>query len=195
MTAGARVLRKLALAAALVAPASAAMAEEASPSLTQFDRWYNGLWALALFVALLLLLRKLAWKPLLRVIADREESIRAALREAETRRTDSEKLLTEYRAKLETAQQEIAAMVAESMRNAEAARQRMLEEGRQGAAAAVTQAQREIDLAKRETLEDIYRTTADLAAGMAQKILGREINPEDHRRLVAQSVDAIRSQA
>jgi F-type H+-transporting ATPase subunit b len=194
MTAGARILKKAAFAAALWLPASVAMGEEAAPSLTQFDRWYNGLWALALFAALLLLLRKLAWKPLVRVIADREESIRAALREAETRRAESEKLLAEYRGKLETAQQEIAAMLAESMRKAEAARQHMLDDARQGAASAVSQAQREIDLAKRETMEEIYRTTADLAAGIAQKILGREINPDDHRRLVTESVQAIRSQ-
>lgn len=194
MTAGARTLQIAAGLAVWLGVSSAALAKE-GPSLTQFDRWWNGLWAIVLFAALLAVLRKLAWKPLVRVIADREESIRAALREAETRRGESEKLLAEYQARLETAREEIAAMLAESMRAAEAARQRMLEEARQGAASAVTQAQREIELAKRETLEEIYRTTADLASGMAQKILEREINADDHRRLVTDSVNAIRSQA
>jgi F-type H+-transporting ATPase subunit b len=194
MTVGARTLQKIALALALLGRASAAMAQEGA-SLTQFDRWWNGLWAIALFAALLWLLRKLVWRPLVRVIADREESIRAALREAETRRAEGERLQAEYRSQLDAAREEIAGMVAESTRTAESARQRILDEARQGASATVMQAQREIELAKRETLEEIYRTTADLATGMAQKILGREINPDDHRRMVTESVQAIRSQA
>jgi F-type H+-transporting ATPase subunit b len=194
MTAGAKITRTVALVAMLLGPCPTALAQEGQ-SLTQFDRWWNGLWAVGLFIALLALLRTLAWKPLLRVIADREESIRAALREAESQRAESDKLLAEYRARLGAAQEEIAGMAAQAKRDAESARQHILDEARHGASATVAQAQREIGLAKRDSLEEIYRTTADLAASMAQKILAREINPDDHRRMIAESVEAMRSRA
>lgn len=98
---------------ALLASPALAMAAEGE-SLTQFDRWYNALWALGIFVVLLAVLSKLAWKPLMRVIADREESIKATLREAELRHSESERLMKQYRGQLEKAQDEISGMMAEA---------------------------------------------------------------------------------
>ena len=65
-------------------------------------------WQTVLFVALLLLLRKFAWKPILNAINEREEGIKNALDSAEKAKremvnlqADNEKLLKEARAERE----------------------------------------------------------------------------------------------
>ena len=193
MAASAMTRRMIALAAVLGQAGVAAPAE--GPSLIQADRWPNAVVAVGLFLVLLLVLRRLAWKPLLRVIQDREESVRAALSAAEQRRAESDKLLAEYRAQLAGAQQDIMRMMAESTRVAEEARLRIVEEARQAATTTTEQARQEIERAKRHTLEEIYRTTTDLATTMAGKILAREIQVSDHQRLLAESIEAIGKEA
>lgn len=188
-----RTWRLLALAAALLVPAGQAAAQQ-QEQLTQFDRWWNAVWGIGLFLALLALLRVLAWKPLLRVIQDREEGIRSALRDADQRRQESEALLMEYRAQLDTAQDEVQRMMARSTRAAETARQKIIEDAQRTAGLTTEQGRQEIERARRQALDEMYRTTADLAADMAGRIIGREINPDDHRRLLDQSVEALRKQ-
>ena len=62
------------------------------------------IWQIILFLLLLFLLRKFAWKPILKAVNDREEGIKNALasaedarREMENLQADNEKLLQEAR--------------------------------------------------------------------------------------------------
>ena len=66
-------------------------------------------WQTVLFLALLFLLRKFAWKPILNAVNEREEGIKNALdaaenakKEMENLQADNEKLLKEARAERET---------------------------------------------------------------------------------------------
>jgi F-type H+-transporting ATPase subunit b len=178
-----------ALAALLWAsPALAAggMAEE------QLNRGYNALWALGLFAAMLFVLGRWGWKPMLRAIQERERMIADTIADAEKMRARSDELQDQYQAQLDAAAAEIAGMTEQTRAQAEAARQRILAEAQKAAADTTARAREEIERAKRDSLDEIYRTTASLATQVAAKVLGREIRQEDHQRLMDESLQELR---
>lgn len=157
-------------------------------SILQPQRWRNAVWALGLFVVLLVVLGRLAWKPVLRAIQIREQEIAETITDAERQRTESEELLAEYRARLAAAQGEAAKLIERSRHRAETDRQEILDRAREAADVATAEACEQIERAKRDSQEEICRTSAELATDVAEKIIAREICPEDHRRLVEQSL-------
>src|SRR5690242_5972874 len=58
-----------------------------------------GIWALLIFLLLLLVLGKFAWKPMLQGLEHREKSIHAALHEAQQAREEAARLRTQFEEK------------------------------------------------------------------------------------------------
>ena len=56
------------------------------------------LWTAITFLVLVVVLSKFAWGPIVKMLAEREKTIREALEQAKKERTEAEKLLTEQKA-------------------------------------------------------------------------------------------------
>jgi F-type H+-transporting ATPase subunit b len=52
----------------------------------------------------------------------------------------------------------------------------------------IERAKREIELAKQSAIKDLYATSSDLATEIASRILQRELNAQDHEKLIADSI-------
>ena len=52
-------------------------------------------------------------------------------------------------------------------------------------------AKREIGIAKDTALKELYAASAQLSTDLASKVLQREINPQDHERLIRDSIAAL----
>lgn len=180
------------LAIMVLAVALPALAEEAPGNPTQVDRYINAAWALGVFFVLLAILGRYAWKPVMKALRDREQAIADIVGDAERRGQESEKLLSDYRARLEAVHSEASKMLELARTQAAAAREDILKQAKEAASATVTRAQREIEIAKRDALQQIYQTTAELATAVAGKILHRELKPDDHRRLVTESLEKLK---
>ena len=170
--------------------AASSHAEEAKPPLLSFDPGL-AIWSIVVFVLLLVLLRTFAWKPILQALQHREEFIRDALERAKQDREASERNLKKYAEQLEQARSEAEAIVAEGRRDAEVVRLKLKEEAQGEAEAMLQRAKREIELARTAAVKDIYAIAADLATRTAGKILRREINAQEHERLLAESIEEL----
>jgi F-type H+-transporting ATPase subunit b len=148
----------------------------------------NAVWTLVIFLLVVLVLGKFAWGPLLSGLQQREEFIRRSLKEAKEDREAAEARLAEYEAKLADAGAQAVAIVDEGKRNAEQARASIEEKARDEADRMVERARREIDLAKQSAIKDLYATSSELATEIASRILQRELNAEDHERLISDSI-------
>src|SRR5262245_54754132 len=84
-----------------------------------------GLWALVVFVLLLFILSKLAWKRMLEGLKKREENILSAIREAEKTRQETAKLQAELQARLNKAGEEVREILEEGRRDAQAVKDDM----------------------------------------------------------------------
>ena len=151
------------------------------------------IWQIVLFVLLLLLLRKFAWKPILRAVSEREEGIKDALAAAEDAKkemqnvsADNERLLQEARAEREAMLKEAREIKEKMVADAKAHAQ---EEGDK----IIRQAQLSIEGEKKAAIADIKNQVASLSVEIAEKVLQDQLQNKDKQlKLVDQLVDEIK---
>jgi F-type H+-transporting ATPase subunit b len=184
-----RALIALAALAAAV-PAMAAEAEHEAPSLFAGDLG-NSFWTLLIFVVVLVVLGKFAWGPILTALQTRENFIREALEKAKREREEAEERLREYEARLAGARAEASAIVDEGRRDAEAVKRRVEEDAKHQADLIIERAKREIQIATDTATKQLYLHSARMAMLIAARVIGRELSPQDHERLISETLDEI----
>jgi F-type H+-transporting ATPase subunit b len=153
----------------------------------------NFIFTLVIFGAVVFILRKFAWKPLLDVLSKRETTIREAIEAAQRERAAAERLLTEYKAQLDKAREESAVLVAEGRRDAEAAARRVHEQARRESEEILARARREIQLAADSARKELHDEAAELAVRVAGRIIQKQLTAADHRALVTESLKEMQS--
>ena len=153
----------------------------------------NAIITLIIFGIVVYVLGTKAWPPLLRVLHEREQAIHTALENAKREREQAEKVLAEYKRQIDQARSEASTIVDEGRRDADAVRRRIHEEARQESDEMVARARREIQLATDTAIKDLYDRTAELAVQVAGGIIRKELKAEDHRGLVAESLERMKA--
>jgi len=132
-------------------------------------------WQTVLFLLLLFLLTKFAWKPIMAALNEREDSIESALRMADQAKIEmqalkagNEKLLTDARLERDKMLQEGQQMANQLV---ETAKTRATEEG----ARMIVQAREAIQTEKNAALAEVKNTAAKLSLDIAERILRREL--------------------
>ncbi|MGE0638825.1 MAG: F0F1 ATP synthase subunit B [Thermoanaerobaculia bacterium] len=182
---GPRVARVTAL---LAFAATAARASEEAAGGPFEGNIGVALWTLVIFALVIFVLGKYAWGPILGGLQEREKFIRTSLESAKADRDAAEARLKEYTDKLVTARAEATAIVDEARRDADVVKSRIQDEAHAEATRMIERAKREIGIAKETAIKDLYSLTARLTTDVASKILGREVQPQDHDRLIRESI-------
>lgn len=175
----------------LFAQASVALAAEGGENNLFAGDIGNAVWTLVIFLLVILVLGKFAWGPLLGGLQQREEFIRRSLQEAKADREAAEARLQEFEQKLAGAQAEAAAIVDKGKSDGENLRASIEEKARDEADKMVDRARREIELAKQTAIKELYATSSTLATEIASRIVQRELQPADHEKLIADSIDEL----
>lgn len=140
------------------------------------------IWMLITFLALLFLLKKFAWKPILKMIKDREDSIDNALKSAEKAKeemqslqADNERILAEARNQrdimLKEAREMKESMISQAKNTAKTEGDKMI------AAARET-----IQNEKMAAITELKNQVALLSIDIAEKILKRELATENKQK-------------
>jgi F-type H+-transporting ATPase subunit b len=185
-------LAVLACLLAIVCPAIGSEESGEPPNIFNADIG-NFVATLIIFGLVVFTLGKFAWKPLLNVLNEREETIRRSLETAKREREEAEKLLAGYTAQIDKARIEASAIVEEGRRDSEEVSRRIHEDARKEAEEIIQRARREIQLATETAVKELYDQTAEVAVSVAAGIIREEISPERHRQLVAESLEAMKS--
>jgi F-type H+-transporting ATPase subunit b len=144
-------------------------------------------WTLVIFVVLLVVLSRFAFKPLTAAVAAREKALEAAKRDRE----EAAKLLEEQRAKLESGRAEAQRLIAEGRTTAEKLRNDLLEQGRAQQAELLDRARREIEGEKARAIAELRREAVDLAIAGASKVIERNLDDAGNRKLVESFLSSI----
>ncbi len=145
-------------------------------------------WTALTFLILLLILRKMAWGPILQALEERERKIKESLEKADAVQRETEEAAARSREILESAKREAQDLLAKSRVTAEATKEEILEKARSEAAGMLEKAKREIDAQREKAIEEIRREAADLSVAIASKLIGRSLSKEDHRALIEESL-------
>lgn len=163
-----------------------------TPVLLSFDIG-SAVCNLIIFLGVLGILSKFVWPVILGGLQAREDKIFDELKNAEKANTDAQNLLSDYRGKLDGAATEVQSILAEARNDATASGQRIVDEAKQEAERQRERAIAEIETAKKVALAELAGQTSDLAIGVAQQVIGRELKAEDHAELIRQSLDRLPS--
>lgn len=148
-------------------------------------------WEVASFGILLLVLYKFAFPGILSVLEEREKKIKDSLDQAERHRSEAERKLREYEAKLSAAAKEAEGILAAAKERA----QRLMEENEQRLTTEAERikgdATREIDHERRKAIQEIRAHTTDLALMVAEKVVQRSLTDADHRKLADDALTAL----
>lgn len=161
-----------------------------SPAWFQTDL---AVWSFAVFLGLLGLLTKFAWKPIMEGLDKREQGIADTIAATQAANAEAKKMLASYERRLAEASDEVRGMLEEARRDAETTRQSIVAEARKAAEDERNRARHEIGLAKDDALAQIAQKAGELAVDVAGKFLREKLGKEDQARLIRDSLAGIGS--
>jgi F-type H+-transporting ATPase subunit b len=144
------------------------------------------------FVILLLILQRLLYRPLLGKMEERTQAIQRSLQEAQSARAEAARQQEENAARLRQAHAEAASIRDQALKEAGEEQRRLVEAARAEAQRLVDSAKAQLDADVRRARDDLRREVADLATGVAEKLMRKSLRDEDHRRIVADAIGHLR---
>jgi len=162
---------------ALVAkPVLAAGIMDLNPGLT--------LWTAITFLLLILVLSKYAFGPIVKMLDERERTIRDAIDQAKKEREEAERLLATQKESLLKAQREAAEIAKRNQQEMEAFRAQLTSQAKKEADDLVATARKQIGEEKAKAVADLRSQVADLAIGAAARIVRSSLDEKTQRELV-----------
>lgn len=147
-----------------------------------------GIATFLVFLLLLGILAKFAWGPIAAALERREQTIARQIEEARHAAELAAKQLQEYERKLAVATEEARAIVTQAKNDAIVAKDRIVAEAQEAAGKERERAVADIASAKNEALREIAAQSVQTAVQLATNIIRREVKPEDHDRLIDESL-------
>lgn len=142
------------------------------------------IWSAVVFLVTLAILSKFAWRPIVEGLDRREKAIADNIATAENAADEARRLTAEYESKLAGAADEVRAVMEEARRDAEYTGQQIVEKAQTKATDEGNRMLREVQTAKEAALAEIFDRAADVSIELAGKIVGRELSPDDHSRMI-----------
>ena len=145
-------------------------------------------WQLILFVGLVLLLQKFAWKPILDSVNEREDGIKNALASAEDAKKEMQNLNASNKQLLKYARAERDAI----MKDAREIKDKMIsdakEEAKEVTSKLIENAQASIEQEKQAALAELKKQVADLSIGIAETVIKKELTSKEEQLKLVEGI-------
>lgn len=153
----------------------------------------NFLWTLVIFVLALLPMWKLVFGKIALGMAARDGRVAEAITAAERASVEAEKSRAAVEVALGEAQAEAAKLLAEARERAEVRERELLAEAKRESEALVASARATIRAEQEKALATIRNEVVELSLDAASRVIGRRVDGEDDRRLVAEIVSSTKA--
>ena len=150
-------------------------------------------WVWAIFLILLGLLWKFAWKPLLAAVEAREKRIADSLTRAEELQKASAEIAAKQEAVLAEAHAKAKSVLDDARAQAEEFRKRETDKARQESEGFLERAKKEIALEENRARDALRREVVDLTLEVSSRVLERSVGAEDDRRLAERLVGEVQA--
>ncbi len=142
------------------------------------------IWTIVTFLVLLFILKKVAWKPILSALDQREKDIKDSLEKAEKAKEDAQRILDENQANLAKAEEESKKIIEQSRSYAENLKEQLLKESKEQAKKIIEDAAEEIDRRKDSAFEELRDQVAKIAVDAAEKIMKQNLDADKNKHIV-----------
>lgn len=159
-------------------------------SALNFSPWTFILQAINLFLVMGVLYL-IVYKPVTRMVVEREQRIESSLASAAEARDQATNLLAEYEQKINSSRQEAQEIVARATKMAEEIKDEITSNARLEAERTLAQAKEQIKTETSKAMLELHDHAAALAVLAAGRVLERDLRLEDHQRLVKQFIQEV----
>lgn len=137
---------------------------------------------------------KFLFKPVMKMIQDRQAEIDNIYQDADTAKKEAAALETEYKQKLSTAQATSDRMVKDAVARAQSREEEIIRQANADASAILDKAAADIALEKKKAINDAKNEISGLAVAIAGKVVERELNEADQTDLIDRFISELGDQ-
>jgi F-type H+-transporting ATPase subunit b len=153
--------------------------------------WNEVIWGSLSFVVLLVGMWKFGLPAVQNLMHAREERIREDLERAESAKTESEEVLTQYQAQVADARGEAGRIIEEARQSADQVRRELLARADDEAAEVKARAEADISLQRERALAELRTDVASMSIELAERIVGRNLDRTTQMQLVDSFIDEV----
>ncbi len=153
--------------------------------------FWTALFVLLNTVSLFLVMKKYLFQPVLRMIEQRQQEIDNMYSDAGKAKAAAEEMEAQYTQKLAIAGETGERMVKEAMARGQARQEEIIAQANREAAAILEKAGADIAREKKKAMNDAKNEISGIAMAVAEKVVGRSINAQDHADLVDRFIDEL----
>ena len=149
------------------------------------------MWTIVTFLIVLMILKWKAWGPLVNALDKRAEDIKNALSVADKAREDAEKASQDYEELVKKAHGEAQQIISDSKAAGERVKNDIESAARKNAEEMIGKAKTQIEAESQKAIQEIKLSVVDLSIEAAEKIIEKNLDSEDNRKLIDQTLDSI----
>ena len=158
--------------------------------LISLDVWHIAA-SIANLLILTLILKKFLFKPVQNVLASRQNQVDELYDAAEQTKASAEEDKKLYAAKLAGAAEEAEQIVRSASQRADRQSDEILADAHRRAAETMKRAEEDIEQAKKKAMDDLKNEISDISVQIAEGVVGRELNGDDHRQLIDSFIEKL----
>ncbi len=138
---------------------------------------------------LFLLMKKFLFGPIQKILKQRDDEINDIYEKAKSHEISASELEAEYTKKLAGAKSEAASIVDTAVKNASMRSDEIISDAESKATSIITRADKQIALERQKAMSEIKSDISSLALDIAEKIIEKDMNDEDHNRMIDKIMD------
>ena len=149
------------------------------------------IWTLVAFGATFFVLKRYAFGPVQKMIDERRDRIAKAIEEADNARAEARDLLEQHRALIGEAKGESAEILADARKVADAQLARVRDEAEADRQRRLEETRKQIEAETARALDQIRGEVADLTVEATQRVVGKVLDTADQRRLIDEAIEGL----
>jgi F-type H+-transporting ATPase subunit b len=155
-------------------------------------QWWILLSQAATFLIAVAVVWKLAWKPIVRFIRDRQDKVKKTLDDAENSRHAIARLESEYRAKLDGIERKTAELLASARQEAGRAKEEIVRTAQEEAVSLRKKAQEQLEQERRRLMTEMRSEIVGISMAIAEKALRGPLPEQVQERKFQEFLDGIK---
>ncbi|MCK5106128.1 MAG: F0F1 ATP synthase subunit B [Elusimicrobiales bacterium] len=150
-------------------------------------------WTISIFIILLILLSKMAWKPLIQAIEDRENNLRLERETAQKDREEAELIRQNLDEKLSDLKKNVGLKLDEARKEGQKQSDKILGEARDNAQKLLENSRKALSAEKDKLAKELKNDIAEISLKAAEKVLKKSVDANINKTIVADLIDDIES--
>lgn len=148
-------------------------------------------WTLVTFLTMVVILKKVAWGPLLKVLEDREESIRREVEGAKANREQMEKLKGDYERQLSEIEQRARALLQEAEHKGLATREAILKDTEYESRKLMDKTRQQLEAEKERLVVELRKEVGELSIQMTEKLLKQNVDRKVQDKFIQDFIQSL----